>query len=106
MKLAFHEVQDPIEVQSVVKKTLDAICEWEEWKLLHTISTNMMQFAQQQNMPLVGVTAAWYLPYAYRGLGQMDQARQHANEILKRLEESESSDGIEGWREFLKSLDE
>ncbi len=64
MKIAFHEAQDPIEVQSVVKKTLDAICEWEEWKLLHTISTNMIAFAQQQNMPVVSLTAAWYLPYA------------------------------------------
>jgi hypothetical protein len=106
MKIAFHEVQDPIEVQSVVKKTLDTICEWGEWKLLHTISTNMINFAQQQNMPLVSVTAAWYLPYAFRGLGQIEKAREHAQAILERLEQSDSDDGVDGWREFLASLDE
>ncbi len=106
LKLAFHEVQDPIEVQSVAKKTLDAICEWEEWKLLRTISQNMMAFGQQQNMPLVAMTAAWYMPYALRGLGEISQARQHAQEILSRLEQSETGEGVDGWREFLASLDE
>lgn len=104
MKIAFHEVQDPIEVQNVAKKTMDAICEWEEWKLLHTIATNMVSFAQQQNMPLVSLTAAWYLPYAYRGLGETEKAREHANAIIERLEQSDSDDGIEGWREFVDSL--
>lgn len=106
LKLAFHEVQDPIEVQSVAKKTLDAICEWEEWKLLRTISQNMMLFGQQQNMPVVAMTAAWYMPYALRGLGEIEEARQHAQEILTRLEQSDSEDGIEGWREFLVTLDQ
>ena len=106
LKLAFHEVQDPIEVQSVAKKTLDAICEWEEWKLLRTISENMMAFGQQQNMPLVAMTAAWYMPYALRGLGEISQARQHAQEILTRLEENEPGQGTDGWREFLAALEE
>lgn len=106
MKLAFHEVQDPMEVQSVVKKMLDAICEWEEWKLLHKIATNLMTFSQQQNMSGVGLIAAWYMPYAFRGLGQIDDARQHAQAIVERLEASDSLDGVAEWREFIDSLDE
>ncbi len=106
MKLAFHEVQDPMEVQSVVKKMLDAICEWEEWELLHKIATNLMTFSQQQNMSGVGLIAAWYMPYAFRGLGQIDDARQHAQAIVERLEASDSLDGVAEWREFIDSLDE
>lgn len=106
MKIAFHEVQDPIEIQSVAKKTLDAICEWEEWALLHKIATNLMTFSQQQSMPLVGVTAAWYLPYAYRGLGETEKAREHAEAILDRLDGTESAEGATGWHDFLDSLDD
>lgn len=107
MKLAFHEVQDPIEVQSVAQKTLDAICEWQQWALLLKIAQNMMAFAQQHGeMQLVGVTAAWYLPYAYRGLGETELARSHARLILDRLDTEAQPEGAEGWREFLASLEE
>lgn len=107
MKLAFHEVQDPLEVQVVVKKTLDTICEWQKWALLLKIARNMMTFAQQHAaMQLVGVTAAWYLPYAYRGLGETELAREHATAILERLEGHHAEAGSAGWREFLQTLDD
>ncbi len=108
MKIAFHEVGDPVEVASVARKTLDTLCEWHAWDLLLKIASNMMEFGTQHpDMQMVGVTAAWYMPYALRGLSRTDEARMHAEAIVQRLELAAAEpEAIQGWHDFLKSLDE
>ena len=74
LKLAFHEVQDPIEVQSVAKKTLDGRnlrvgrVEAAPHDLAEHDGVRLPAVPRlQENMPVVAMTAAWYsCPTLYR----------------------------------------
>lgn len=109
MKIAFEETQDPIEVHTVTKRLMDTICEWQDWALLDSTANKLMRFGAEHNLHLVSLTAGWYFPYALRGLGRIDEAREHAEAILEKLphiDDEAVSAQIEGWTDFLRSLDD
>lgn len=106
MKIAHEAEQDPIQVHAVCRELMDTIRLWENWQLLYDIGTNLVAFGQQHDNKLVSMEAGLHMPFAHRGLGNIEKAREYAEVILSRVQEVGAVDQVKDWTEFLKSLPE
>jgi hypothetical protein len=72
---------------------------------LLSIAREIVAWGQESGDSLSVMAASWFVPYAYRGLGEHEQAREHASVILARAREVGHAEYITEWETFLASLD-
>ncbi len=87
-----------------ITRLLTAIRAREDAALLLKTSRDLIAWAQHVDDGMAVMAASWFIPYAYRGLGQFEQAREHAQLILARAREAQHDEYIAEWEQFLASL--
>ena len=72
--------------------------------LLLKTAREMVAWGQRNQDNLSTMAASWFIPYAYRGLGEKEKARELATLILGRAREAKHREYMAEWEQFLASL--
>jgi len=92
MKLAYEQAQNESEVCNVYRQLLNTLREWEDWNLLLETGKQLCSVAQQRGFRVATLEAGYHMPYAYRGIGDGQRAREYAIAILQRAREVECNE--------------
>ena len=104
LRTACEEADDEPTAQGVVRTTMEMIRGWQDWARLEATGRGIVALGYQRNSKLMVMEAGWHMPYAYRGLGRVDEARDYADTILGRMRELGAEEAIAEWTAFLDSL--
>ena len=104
--VAVAEPAEELTAFKVVYVTLKMLNRREVWAELERTARALFAFARDRRWDMVAFEAMCQLPYAYRGLGLFEEARDQALAILDTLREHHDPDGKAEWARFLDSLDD
>jgi tetratricopeptide (TPR) repeat protein len=107
---ALRVVDDQLEGSSearvaVITRMLNGVRDRDEPAVLLQTARDLIAWGQHIDDGMAVMAASWFIPYAYRGLGEKEKAREHASLILARAREAQHEEYIAEWEQFLASLD-
>jgi hypothetical protein len=87
-----------------VHRLLDCVRAAADWTLLLTTARELVAWGDEIDDAWVVMEASLHVPHAYRGLGELEKARAHAQVIHDRMVELGQQEPAREWAEFLSSL--
>lgn len=82
-------------------RVLRALVDSAHWALLLETARFFVAYGRQKNDCLVAMEGSWWVPHAYRGLGEVAKARDHARVIHEAMKRVSRPDAVLEWAQFL-----
>jgi hypothetical protein len=106
LRLVDQELEGDSESRvEVITRMLNGVRQRGDSALHLKTARDLIAWGQHVDDGMAVMAASWFIPYAYRGLGEKEKAREHASLILARAREANHAAYIAEWEQFLASLD-